>query len=273
MEKPKIERDRPKSARESKADKDKEKKETLWEKNPEMTAVLLAALEENPLSKELTHEQKLDVVDLALLEKRFHDPVWLGEAVLNVKMQSLSGKKHVEIPVSRPVPISSQADLDQVLEAHRSWISEVLQPTQPLGAGRANLKGNDLRAFNFDAVDLRSANLEGCDLRGCSFITANLAGCNLTGANLEGALLHRTKLRKAKLNGTNLSGVKAFGTDFRQITCEGTIWTGSELRELVFDDTMPKKVRDSMNPVVLEAVQIETVTSEDIRAKEESVNL
>lgn len=232
--------------------KGSEAKERLWEKNPEMTAVLLAALEENPQSKDLTHEQKLDLVDRALLEKRFHDPVWLTEAVLNVKMQSLSGKKTVEIPVSRPQLISSQAEFDAILEAHRQWIEQVLQPTQPLGAGRANLKGNDLRAFNFDGVDLRSAKLEGCDLRGCSFLAANLAGCNLNAANLEGALLHKTKLRKAQLNGANLSAVKAFGADLRQISCEGANWSGSEFRDLICDDSLPKKVREAMNPLIIE---------------------
>jgi hypothetical protein len=246
--------------------------ERLWEKNPEMTAVLLAALEENPQSKELTHEQKLEVVDLALLEKRFHDPVWLTEAILNIKMKALSGKKHVEIPVSRPVLISSQSELDVVLEAHRNWIDQVLQPTQPLGSGRANLKGNDLKAFNFDGVDLRSANLEGCDLSGCSFITANLSGCNLTGANLEATVLHKAKMRRARLDKANLSNAKAFGTDFRQISCEGTNWSGSELRELIFDDSLPKKVKESMNPVLV-VPEIIDVIAEDLSHKEDGVNL
>lgn len=253
-------------------------KERLWEKNPEMTAVLLAALEENPESKELTREQKLDVVDLALLEKRFHDPVWLTEAILNIKMQAISGKKHVEIPVSRPVLISSQSELDEVLATHRKWIDQVLQPTEPLGIGRANLKGNDLRPYSFDGVDLRSANLEGCDLRGCTFITANLSGCNLTGANLESAILHKARLRRARLNGANLTAVKAFGTDFRQILCEGAVWTGSELRDLIFDDSLPKKVKDSMNPVITveaEPVAAEIIDSslQDHEGKEEDVNL
>jgi hypothetical protein len=258
--------------RSSKAKAAEEVKERLWEKNPEMTAVLLGALEENPQSKELTHDQKLEVVDLALLEKRFHDPVWLTEAILNIKMKALSGKKHVEIPVSRPVLISSQSELDEVLEAHRNWIDQVLQPTQPLGSGRANLKGNDLRAFNFDGVDLRSANLEGCDFSGCSFITANLSGCNLIGAKLEAAILHKAKMRKARLDKANLSNVKAFGTDMRQISCEGTNWSGSELRELIFDDSLPKKVKESMNPILPEPETIELV-AENHEEKEPDVNL
>ncbi|RYZ55094.1 MAG: pentapeptide repeat-containing protein [Proteobacteria bacterium] len=269
MEKPKGSDVKVRSSRAKAAEKVEER---LWEKNPEMTAVLLAALEENPESKELSHEQKLEVVDLALLEKRFHDPVWLTEAILNIKMKAISGKKHVEIPVSRPVLISSQSELDEVLEAHRNWINQVLQPTEPLGSGRANLKGNDLKAYNFDGVDLRSANLEGCDLSGCSFITANLSGCNLIGANLEGSTLHKAKLRKARLDKANLSSAKAFGTDFRQISCEGTNWSGSELRELVFDDSLPKKVKESMNPILV-APEIIDVVAEDLTEKVEDVNL
>ncbi len=244
MEKPKSEKAR------GKEKTLKESKERLWEKNPEMTAVLLAALEENPESRDLSAEQKLDIVDLALLEKRFHDPVWLTEVVLNQKMQGPWGKKHVEIPVSRPVNIRNQSELDHLLEEHRSWIAQVLQPSEPLGAGRANLKGNDLRAFCFDGVDLRSANLEGCNLSGCSFIAANLAGCNLSQANLEGAILHKAKLRRARLNQANLSRVKAFAADLRQIQCEGTLWQDSDLRDLIHDETLPKKVRESMNPLV-----------------------
>lgn len=263
LEKPKGSEKVARSRLKDKQTKDKPKEERPWETNPEMTAVLLAALDENEVSKDLTPEQKLDVVDLAIVEKRFHDPVWLQDAVLNVKMQSLSGKKHVEIPVSRPVLITSVDELQEVINAHQKWISQTLEPTEPLQSGRANLKGNDLRSFVMDGVDLRSANLEAVNLSGVSLIGANLSGANLSGANLEGAILHKARLRRARLNNANLGKVKAFGTDFRQIQCEGTVWLGSELRQLIFDDTLPKKVKETMDgPPVIEP-EIPSLTSED----------
>ena len=247
MEKPKGSEKGARARAKDKDAKNKAKEERPWEKNPEMTAVLLAALDENEVSKLLSSEQKLDVVDLALIEKRFHDPVWLQEAVLNVRMQALSGKKNIDIPVSRPLLITTQDELEAVVNAHFKWISQTLEPTEPLQAGRANLKDNDLRAFRLEGVDLRAANLEGVNLAGVSLLSANLSGANLNGANLAGAILHKAKLKRARLNNANLSGVKAFGADLRQIQCEGTRWEGSELRDLVFDDCLPKKVRESMN--------------------------
>jgi hypothetical protein len=236
---------RPKLKEES--GKVKPKEERPFEKNPEMTAVLLAALSENESTKDLSDEQKLAIVDLAIVEQRFQDPVWLQEAVLNVKMQGILGKKQVDIPVSRPVLIATQDELQEVIDAHHKWIHHTLEPTEPLGAGRANLKGNDLRHYCLDSVDLRSANLESVDLSHVSLISANLSGANLSGANLEGAILHRAKLRRTRLNQANLSGIKALGTDLRQIQCEGAIWAGAELRDVIFDDTLPKKVKDMIN--------------------------
>ncbi len=267
LEKPKGSESKTRSRPRDNSGKDKPKEERPFEKNPEMTGVLLAALDENEATKDLTAEQKLDIVDLAITEKRFHDPVWLSEAVLNVKMQSISGKKNVEIPVSRPVLIATQDELQAVINAHHKWISQTLEPTEPLGAGRANLKGNDLRAFVLDGVDLRSANLEGVNLSGVSLITANLSGANLTGANLEGAILHRARLRRCRLNQANLTAVKAFGSDFRQIQCEGATWTGAELRDLIHDDTLPKKVKEMMNPVLPPEPQFIEITHEDHEEK------
>lgn len=251
--------------------KDKPKEERPFEKNPEMTAVLLAALEENDVSKDLSPEQKLDVVDLAIVEKRFHDPVWLADAVLNVKMASLSGKKHVEIPVSRPIMIATIDELQEVINAHQKWISSTLDPTEPLQAGRANLKGNDLRSFVLDGVDFRSANLEGVNLSGVSLVGANLSGANLIGAKLEGAQLHKARLRRARISGANLSGAKAFGTDFRQIQCEGTIWTGAELRQLIFDECLPKKVREMMDAEVVTAEEISSISIDNDSSNETSL--
>lgn len=262
------ERDRERSARsraKDKTAKDKPKEERPFEKNPEMTAVLLAAFDENDATKDLTPEQKLELVDLSLIEQRFQDPIWLQEAVLNIKMRGLSGKKDVEIPVSRPALITSEDELQAVVNAHHQWIRQTLEPTEPMGAGRANLKGNDLRAFNLDGVDLRSANLEGVNLSGVSLIGANLSGANLSSANLEGAILHRARLRRARLNQTNLTRAKAFQTDFRQIQCEGTIWVEADLRDLVFDETLPKKAKDLMNqpPPVPEEPKIDELNTEN----------
>lgn len=211
----------------------------LWESHPQVTAVMLAALAENPLTFDLSEAQRLDIVELALREQKMNDASWLaatalrirgGESILQTAVEPDAAKKIVaEIPVSRPTPVHSQEDLDAVLDAHAIWIKRVLEPGQEFGSGRANLKGNDLRAFNLEGRDLRAANLEGCDLRGCSLIAVNFAGANLSRALLSGACLDKARLRRCNLSSSDLTGASLKGADLRHAQLQGARLEGADL--------------------------------------------
>ena len=139
------------------------------------------------------------------------------------------GKPAIEIAISRPQLIQSQADLEAVLEAHIAWIKQVLEPGLDLGSGRANLKGNDLRPYVLEGRDLRAANLEGCDLRELSLVTTNFAGANLSRAKLNGACLDGARLRRSNLTGADLSGASLKGADLRHAQLSGAKFEDADL--------------------------------------------
>lgn len=216
----------------------------LWEKNPVVAAAMLGALRENPQTRELSENQRVMLVERALRDQCRGDHAWLsvmvprlqaGENILvdtpQTQTKKPAEKPHPEITVSQPTLVTSQEELDDILEMHRLWIKQVLEPGLDLGPGRANLKGADLRAFNLDGADLRAARLELCNLRGVSLIGANLAGANLSGANLEGAFLDRARLRRANLNGANLCQARLFRADLRHIVWKGVQMEGADFTE------------------------------------------
>ncbi len=229
----------------------------LWEKNPVVAAAMLGALRENPQTRDLQDNQRIMLVERALRDQCRGDHAWLsimvprllaGENILldkapkadipatdaNAKASDKKAEKaHPEITVSQPTVVTSQEELDDLLEMHRHWIKQVLEPGLDLGPGRANLKGSDLRAFNLDGADLRAARLEHCNLSGVSLIGANLAGANLSAANLEGACLQGARLRRANLAGANLKGANLSKADVRHIQ-----WKGVNVDGVDFTDAL-----------------------------------
>jgi hypothetical protein len=219
----------------------------LWEKNPVIAAAMLGALRENPQTRELNDAQRIMLVERALRDQCRGEPAWLeiwvprvlaGENILQGATGSAGKpadrkpeKAHPEITVSQPTQVSSQEELDDLLEMHRHWIKQVLEPGLDLGPGRANLKGADLRAFNLDGADLRAARLEYCNLSGVSLIAANLAGARLSGANLEGACLDQARLRRATLTGANLTRARLVRADLRHINWKGVNHEGADFTE------------------------------------------
>ncbi|WP_141733608.1 pentapeptide repeat-containing protein [Oligoflexus tunisiensis] len=229
----------------------------LWEKNPVVAAAMLGALRENPQTRDLQDHQRIMLVERALRDQCRGDHAWLavmvprilaGENILQDTPAPASAatasagtpgkpgdkkpeKAHPEITVSQPTVVTSQEELDDILEMHRHWIKQVLEPGLDLGPGRANLKGSDLRAFNLDGADLRAARLEHCNLSGVSLMGANLAGANLSGANLEGACLDRARLRRANLAGANLSRASLCKADVRHIQWKGVTIEGADFTD------------------------------------------
>ncbi len=126
--------------------------------------------------------------------------------------------KIIEVPVSEIADIKCQEDLDQVIENHRSWMDMVLNPKVSVAAGRANLKGCDLRAYDLTGINLSGANLEGVNLQGVELSGANLTATNLRGAsmqacNLKGARMFKTKIEDADLRHADLTDAVIRGVD------------------------------------------------------------
>ncbi len=221
-----------------------------WERDTKVSSAMLAALAEHPLTFDLDEQQRLDLVELAMRERKFNDLAWLEATVLRIRageqiLATEEGKAETtaatapppaaEIPVSLPVQVQSQEHLEALLEAHTAWIKQTLEPGKELVSGRANFKGNDLRTYVFEGFDLRAANLEGCDLRGANLIGTNLAGANLTRAQLQEARLDHAKLRRTNLSHADLSRASLQGADLRQIVTHFTKWEGADLRGTVLE--------------------------------------
>ncbi len=124
----------------------------LWEKNPVVAAAMLGALRENPQTRDLQDNQRIMLVERALRDQCRGDHAWLsimvprllaGENILldeapkaaapatapNAKASDKKAEKaHPEITVSQPAVVTSQEELDDLLEMHRHWIKQVLEP-------------------------------------------------------------------------------------------------------------------------------------------------
>jgi hypothetical protein len=94
----------------------------------------------------------------------------------------------------------TQADLDQIIQAHVQWFES---------AGKegimANLSGAKLDVANLSGAWLRGADLSGAGLFKANLSKANLEKANLSRANLWGANLSSTILTKANLSSTILA--------------------------------------------------------------------
>ncbi|HGA8141764.1 TPA: pentapeptide repeat-containing protein [Salmonella enterica subsp. enterica serovar Enteritidis] len=88
----------------------------------------------------------------------------------------------------------NSADLSNILEEHKVWITSMRE-----SGSRANLRGANLRDADLRDANLRDANLRDADLRGAGLRDADLRGADLRGANLRDA-----DLRGANLRGANL---------------------------------------------------------------------
>lgn len=214
--------------------------------NPQLLSAMQTALQHNPLTQELSEEERLTIALRALREGKMQDAVWLEELVLKLRQGEsiaaptpaaapVAGRPPLEIPVALPQQVTSQEHLEEILDAHAAWIKKVLEPGLELTAGRANLKGSDLRGYVFDGRDLRSANLEGCDLRDCSLIAANLAGANLSKAKLNGARLDRARLRRSNLSAADFSGAFLTNADLRHAQTSGSKWADAELSGTILE--------------------------------------
>ena len=135
-----------------------------------------------------------------------------------------------EIPIAERAKINSQSDLDQTLAAHKRWVEAVLDPNVEVAAGRANIAGLDLRAYNLAGANLSGANLAGCLLTSCDLSRANLTVANLQGAQLQDANLQGAKLTRAKLDGADLRGADLTGANLNGVDLAKCILKSDQLK-------------------------------------------
>lgn len=205
--------------------------------------MVLTALRDSPKTRNLTEEQLAQISELAILEGKFNDEVWLHDKIKLAEDDSphIPGSKILKIPVNQPASIERQADLDEIIAKHQEWMDSVLHPTKPNKGGRANLKGADLSEMNLEEVDLRGANLKGANLSGVKASGANLTTCNLEGANLEGAFLEAAKLRRCNFENANLSKANFNRADLRRVVFnDGTLWDEAVLSDVKADEELFK---------------------------------
>ncbi|EJF9768253.1 pentapeptide repeat-containing protein [Salmonella enterica] len=129
----------------------------------------------------------------------------------------------------------NSADLSNILEEHKVWITSMRE-----SGSSADLRGANLFDANLRGADLRGANLFDADLRGANLCGANLFGADLRGANLFDANLFDADLRGADLRGANLFDANLCGADLRGANLFDADLRGADLRGAnLFDADLP----------------------------------
>ncbi|EBN2886650.1 pentapeptide repeat-containing protein [Salmonella enterica] len=134
----------------------------------------------------------------------------------------------------------NSADLSNILEEHKVWITSMRESGSRANLCDANLCGANLCDANLCDANLCDANLCGANLCGANLCDANLCDANLRGANLcdanlrgadlRGANLCDANLRGADLRGANLRGANLRGADLRGANLRGANLRGANLR-------------------------------------------
>ncbi|EFQ5211359.1 pentapeptide repeat-containing protein [Salmonella enterica] len=119
----------------------------------------------------------------------------------------------------------NSADLSNILEEHKVWITSMRESGSSADLRGANLFDANLCGANLFDANLCGANLFGADLRGANLFDANLFDADLRGADLRGANLFDADLRGADLRGANLFDADLCGADLR-----GADLCGADLR-------------------------------------------
>ncbi|EIO4536671.1 pentapeptide repeat-containing protein [Salmonella enterica] len=112
----------------------------------------------------------------------------------------------------------NSADLSNILEEHKVWITSMRESGSSADLRGANLFDANLCGANLFDANLCGANLFGADLRGANLFDANLFDADLRGADLRGANLFDADLRGADLRGANLFDADLCGADLPDLT-------------------------------------------------------
>ncbi|ELD4962344.1 pentapeptide repeat-containing protein [Salmonella enterica] len=112
----------------------------------------------------------------------------------------------------------NSADLSNILEEHKVWITSMRESGSSADLRGANLFDANLCGANLFDANLCGANLFGADLRGANLFDANLFDADLRGADLRGANLFDADLCGADLRGANLFDADLRGADLPDLT-------------------------------------------------------
>lgn len=129
-----------------------------------------------------------------------------------------------------------QADLQNVLQEHGSWLNSGGKDGRRANFRNANLQGLDLSnamlaEASLRGADLSGTNLSGADLRGADLSEALLATTNLQQANLGSAVLSRADLRTAYMAGADLQNADLSGALLMSANLAGLNLASATLQE------------------------------------------
>ncbi|EDZ4045250.1 pentapeptide repeat-containing protein [Salmonella enterica] len=128
----------------------------------------------------------------------------------------------------------NSADLSNILEEHKVWITSMRESGSSADLRGANLFDANLCGANLFDANLCGANLFGADLRGANLFDANLFDADLRGADLRGANLFDADLCGADLRGANLFDADLRGADLRGANLFDADLCGADLPDLTF---------------------------------------
>lgn len=205
--------------------------------DPQMHALVSAAIKDKVLARTLTEEQVSQVAIEAILENKVSDEMWLQQAIRRTEESSphIPGSKIPKIPISQRQTITCQEDFDRIVENHAKWIANILHPTKANEGGRANLSGSDLSGLVFDGVDLRGANMANCKIEGAALIGSNFATCNFSGTAFKNCSFDKVSLRRAKLDKVTFESCRLSQVDLRRASWESSTWNEVAAEQLLLD--------------------------------------
>lgn len=129
----------------------------------------------------------------------------------------------------------SRAELEQVLETHKLWVS-----SNGLRGKRADFSQANLSNANLAKAELSNANLSGANLNGANLSYSHLEKAILTGAHLMGVELYGAQangldLRDAHLTLADATSARLKGADFRGTELDGTDFDGADLQGAIYE--------------------------------------
>ncbi|EAU6321522.1 pentapeptide repeat-containing protein [Salmonella enterica] len=128
----------------------------------------------------------------------------------------------------------NSADLSNILEEHKVWITSMRESGSSADLFDANLCGANLFGADLRGANLFDANLFDADLRGANLFDANLFDADLRGADLRGANLFDADLCGADLFDANLFDADLRGADLRGANLFDADLCGADLPDLTF---------------------------------------
>jgi hypothetical protein len=216
--------------------------------DPRLLSVLLAAVREHAIAKDLPDPDQLAICQMAIDQGVYGDASWLDQKAQELKdsldRSSSPSNTFKEVAIPKKKTITCQEDLVEVLAQHKLWQESVLDPNKEIIGGRADLSDQDISRYDLSYLDLRGVNLQNATLE-----ETNLENSNLATAKLKGIKCYRTSFKNSSLRRADLTGAS-----FISCNIEGADFSYAHLKLTTFEDTDKKKGKFSNEPKVEEAL-------------------